>query len=120
MERIPDMATQRTTIEIQADIPPRAQQDLARTLTELGYEVRPGSASGPDSMPDKGTLWLRVHGPLEPEAAAILMRAASDWIRRRPAPKGRFRRRGARPITVTIFGQNGEQVASSVVERMSA
>jgi hypothetical protein len=114
------MATQRTTIEIQADIPPQAQQDLARTLTELGYEARPASPSDPGSVPDKGTLWLRVRGPLEPEAGAILMRAASDWIRRRPAPRGRFRRRGARAITVTIFGESGEQVASSVVERKSA
>jgi hypothetical protein len=117
---MPAMSTSRIPIEIDADIPPPALQDLARAIAAVGYDARPGSPSGSGPGPDKGTLWLKARGPLEPEAASVLMRAASDWVRRRPAPKGRFRRRSARPITVTIFGQSGEQLASSTVERTSS
>jgi hypothetical protein len=109
----------RTPVEIDAEIPPRAMQDLAGVIRDLGYEPTFGAASsdGRGDDPGRATVWLKVAGPIEPEAASVLLQAVSDWIHRRPAQKGRFRRRRPRPITVTIFGQNGEQVASAVVER---
>ena len=115
------MATSRIPIEIDAQLPPAAIQDLSRVLAELGYDARPPSSAraGDGGEPGQGTLWLKAGSFIEPEAANHLLRAVADWIHRRPGPRQRFRFRRARPITVTIFGPNGEQVASTQVQRGS-
>jgi hypothetical protein len=114
------MDTPQIPLEVEAPFGPQAFADLAMALAELGYEPRragaqfEGSAQAGHGSPH---IALSLREPIPPDAANILLERVSTWIRQRPAPKGRFRRRRSRPITVTISGPNGEVLTRAVVER---
>lgn len=115
------MSTARIPLDVEARIGPRAFDDLVRLLGELGYDARPTGTQfeGPGSGGGEGgaEMTLRARGPITPEAANVLLEAISNWIRQRPAPKGRFRRRKPRPVTVTILGPADEVLSRGTVER---
>jgi hypothetical protein len=104
----------RIPLEVDAGIPPGAYEDLAGVLESLGYAPRRGGDGGTDGSP---ALDLKVGRTITPEAAQALMEGVSGWVRRRPAPKGRFRKRKAPPVVVTIIGTAGEVLSTTAVER---
>ena len=107
-------------VEVEAPLGERAFEELARVLGELGYEPRRsgGASEGPDAAGEGGPrIALRVREPIAPDAANRLVERVSAWIRQRPAPKGRFRRRHPRPINLTVSGPGGETLSSAIVER---
>jgi hypothetical protein len=114
------MEASRIPLEVEAPLGAPAFDDLARTLAGLGYEPRrsgnefEGSAPAGQGGPH---IALRLREPIPPVAANLLLDRVSTWIRQRPAPRGRFRRRHPRPVTVTISGPNGEVLSQGVVER---
>jgi hypothetical protein len=109
----------RIPLEIEAPLGAPAFEDLARTLVQLGYEPRRAGSEFEGSATGEGSphIALSLREPIQPDAADTLLDRVSSWIRQRPAPKGRFRRRHPRPITVTISGPNGEVLSRGVVER---
>jgi hypothetical protein len=114
------MGSSRTPLEVEAPIGPRAYDELAEVLADLGYDPRrvgggfEGEGSPPGGNPH---LTLTAGDGITPDAANALVERVSAWIRQRPAPKGRFRRRHPRPITVTVAGPGGQAVAQGVIER---
>jgi hypothetical protein len=114
------MEASRIPLEVEAPFGPQAFDDLARALAELGYEPRRAGAQFEGSAPaGEGSphIAFSLRQPIPPDAANVLLERVSTWIRQRPAPKGRFRRRHPRPITVTISGPNGDVLTRGVVER---
>jgi hypothetical protein len=109
----------RIPLEVEAPLGVPAFDDLARTLGELGYEARRAGSEfeGPALGEGSPHIALSLREPIQPDAANVLLERVSTWIRQRPAPKGRFRRKHPRPITVTISGPNGEVLFRAVVER---
>jgi hypothetical protein len=107
-------------VEVEAPLGAPAFDDLARALAELGYETRragnefEGSAPAGEGSPH---IALTLREPIPPDAANVLLERVSTWIRQRPVPKGRLRRRHPRPVTVTIFGPKGDVLSRGVVER---
>jgi hypothetical protein len=114
------MEASRIPLEVEAPLGAPAFDDLATSLAELGYEPRRtgtefvGAGPAGEGSPH---IALTLRQPIPPDAANVLLERVSTWIRQRPAPKGRFRRRHPRPITVTITGPNGEVLSRGVVER---
>jgi hypothetical protein len=105
-------------VEVEAPLGAPAFDDLAKTLAELGYEARRAGGDLEGSAGEGSPhIVLGLRETIQPEAASALLERVSTWIRQRPAPKGRFRRRHPRPITVTISGPNGEVLSRAVVER---
>ena len=113
------MEESRIPLEVEAPLGAPAFDDLARTLAELGYEPRRAGSEGEGPPAGEGSphIALSLREPIPPDAANVLVERVSTWIRQRPAPKGRFRRRHPRPIMVTISGPNGEVLSRAVVER---
>jgi hypothetical protein len=113
------MDTPQIPLEVEAPFGPQAFADLAMALVELGYEPRRAGAPFEEGSAGRRSphIALSLREPIPPDAANVLLERVSTWIRQRPAPKGRFRRRRSRPITVTISGPNGEELTRAVVER---
>ena len=113
------MEASRISVEVEAPLGAPAFDDLARALAELGYEPRRAGSEfeGPAAGEGSPHIALSLREPIPPDAANVLVERVSTWIRQRPAPKGRFRRRHPRPIMVTISGPNGEVLSRAVVER---
>jgi hypothetical protein len=115
------MSSARIPLDVEVRIGPRAFDELVRMLGELGYDARPtgNQVEGPGSGGgDSGAeMTLRARGSITPEAANVLLEAISNWIRQRPAPKGRFRRRKPRPVTVTIMGPADEVLSRGTIDR---
>lgn len=109
------MATSRIPVEIDAQIGPRALEDLSKALTELGYDPRSRHADA--GAVGKPELELTVDQDLSDDALRTLLRGVSDWIKQRPAPKGRFRRRKPKPVSVTVRGPNATLLGRAEVER---
>jgi hypothetical protein len=109
----------RMFVEVEAPLGAPAFDDLARALAELGYESRRASSEFEEPAAGGGSphIALSLREPIPPGAANALLDGVSAWVRQRPAPKGRLRRRHPRPITVTISGPDGEVLSRAVVER---
>jgi hypothetical protein len=117
--RISAVEASRIPLEVEAPLGAPAFDDLARTLAGLGYEPRRAGGGAEGSPAGEGSphIALSLREPIAPDAANVLLEQVSTWIRQRPAPKGRLRRKHPRPITVTISGPNGEVLFRAVVER---
>jgi hypothetical protein len=113
------MESSRIPLEVEAPLGPPAFEDLARMLAELGYEPRQAANEFGESPARGGSphIALSLREPIPSDAANVLLDRVSAWIRQRPVPKGRLRRRHPRPITVTISGPGGEVLFRAVVER---
>jgi hypothetical protein len=114
------MATSQIPIEIDAPMGPRALDELGRVLIGLGYDPRSaGRELGEDAHGGQGglELFLKAGQQIAPDAADALVEAVSTWVRQRPVQRGRFRRRHARPVTVTVQGPGGEVLSRTVVQR---
>ena len=105
----------RIPLEVEAPLGAPAFDDLARTLTDLGYEPRRAGSEfeGPVAGEGSPHIALSLREPIPPDAASVLLERVSTWVRQRPAPKGRFRRRHPRPITVTISGPTNTVMKTS-------
>src|SRR5919198_6414535 len=110
------MGTERTPIEVEASLGPRGYDELARALEGLGYEPQRVGEEGPGDRPGGGPhITLIVREPPGDDAVNKLVEGLSSWIRQRPARRGRFRRRHARPITVSVTGPGGEVLSRTEI-----
>jgi hypothetical protein len=98
---------------------PRALEDLTRALSALGYAPHSQAAEvgGVGVGEGEPELELKVGEALSPEALNALLQGVANWIRQRPPPRGRFRKKKPRPVSVTVFGPNGALLGRSIVER---